>query len=196
MIVIIRVSFNYVTCFSVLYILMSYIRLHGLPVIITHGQRGWLTVLMIVVSIVSVFSITILSVYLQRKIFSWFFVTDCNKIFPFLTALCCFMWFKDLRIRHSRILNMVGASTFGVLLIHADSVSMRQWLWCDTLQNTQMFQTEYYTFHAIVSCLTIFVVCILIDHFRFRYIETPLFRRIDTRWGGKLTSIDNRIFAK
>lgn len=39
------------------------------------------------------------------------------------------MFFKDLKIKQSRTINIIGGSTFGVLCIHANSDTMRKWLW-------------------------------------------------------------------
>ena len=36
-------------------------------------------------------------------------------------------------MKHVKLINTISASTFGVLLIHANSDFMRQWLWNDTI---------------------------------------------------------------
>lgn len=188
------VVFNYITWFSVLFILMSYIRKYGFPITITHRQWGYLSLLMIFISLLSVFIIQYVSVVVDKSLPSWYFVSDSNKIFALLTALCSFMWFKDLNIKYNKFINIVGSSTFGVLLIHANSDTMRQWLWRDTLQNAKVFYTNYYAIHAIISCLAIFAVCIFIDQLRIRYIEAPLFRWIDEKYGEKFKKIESIIF--
>ena len=72
----------------------------------------------------------------------WYnFVSDSNAIFALTTAIFAFCFFKNLNIRYSKIINTISASAFGVMLIHAASDSMRQWLWKDTLQNTTFFNS-------------------------------------------------------
>ncbi len=92
-----------------------------------------------------------------------------------ITAVCSFMYFKDLQIKQSKLINVVAASTFGVLLIHANSNTMRQWLWRDTLDNVGAYVSPYIILHALVSVVVIFILCILIDYLRIRWVEKPLF---------------------
>lgn len=35
---------------------------------------------------------------------------------------------------------MIGGSTFGILLIHANSDTMRKWLWVDLRENANHYQ--------------------------------------------------------
>ncbi len=190
----IRVTFNYVTWFTVLYVLMAYIRFHGLPWEISHRKWGRLTLLMIGLSVFSVLAMEYAGVLLDRRLPSWGLVSDSNKALALLTALCSFMWFKDLKIKSSKFINTVAASTFGVLLIHANSDTMRRWLWRDTLENVQVFHTDWFALHALLSCIVIFALCIAIDRLRIKYLEQPLFERIDARYGAKFRNFEARIY--
>lgn len=96
-----------------------------------------------------------------------------------VTAVCAFMYFKDLPMRYSPFINAVGASTFGVLLIHANSDTMRQWLWQDTFDNVGWYASDYLVLHAVFSVVLIFALCAAIDYARSRWLERPLFRRMD-----------------
>ena len=88
------------------------------------------------------------------------------------------MFFKDLNIRYSKVINLIGASTFGVLLIHANSDIMRQWLWQDILNNVGQYGSKYHgSSCAILSVIAIFVICILVDMLRMRFVEKPLFNK-------------------
>lgn len=93
-----------------------------------------------------------------------------------MLSVASFMWFKDLKIPHSRFINAIGATTFGVLLIHANSDAMRQWLWRETVDCMGHFsESVLWTLgYSVASVLVIFVVCSGIDWFRGRYIEPPL----------------------
>ena len=70
----------------------------------------------------------------------------------------------------------MAASTYGVLLIHANSDAMRQWLWVDLLANGQMFASEWLIVHAIISVLVVFLVCTCIDFARIRFVENPFMK--------------------
>lgn len=184
---IVQVNFNYITWFIVLYIAISYIRFYGLPINISHKLWGWLTIAGGILSIASIFVITKADEFFNQTFPTWYFVSDSNKILPFATALCSFMWFKDLKIKNSKMINTIAASTFGVLLIHGHSESMRVWLWEETLKNVQYFYGNHYAIHALLSCLGVFVICIAIDRLRIFLLERPLFNWIERKWGEKIT---------
>jgi len=77
------------------------------------------------------------------------------------------------------ILNTIAASTFGILLIHANSDTMRKFLWKDLLDNASFYNSSYLAIHAICSVVCVYIVCFAIDYCRIRFIETPLFNNID-----------------
>ena len=58
------------------------------------------------------------------KNLSYFLVADSNKPRAVLTAVFAFLFFKNLEIGYSKVINIIAASTFGVLLIHANSDTM------------------------------------------------------------------------
>ena len=106
-----------------------------------------------------------------------FLITNANKLPMFLMAVFIFLTFKNLKIGYSKIINLTAASCFGVLLIHAKSATMRQWLWEDFLQNTEWFQSPYLWLHMLLSCVGIYIICTLIDICRIKFLEKPLFER-------------------
>lgn len=93
-----------------------------------------------------------------------------------MTAVASFMYFKDLKIPQSKLINAIGGATFGVLLIHANSDAMRQWLWKETVDCMGHFSSSvlWSLGYAIISVLLIFIVCAGIDWFRGKYIEPHL----------------------
>lgn len=171
----ITLGVNYVSWFVVLYFIASYIRLYRFPIKISNRNWGWLTLLSILISMASV--VVLSTVFVNKNIPVFWFVADSNHIMALVTALCSFMFFKDLNIRYSKVINLIGASTFGVLLIHANSDIMRQWLWQDILNNVGQYGTNTMVLHAILSVIAIFVICILVDMLRMRFVEKPLFNK-------------------
>ena len=95
-----------------------------------------------------------------------------------IVSVCAFMFFKNYPLKYHKWINSVGASTFGVLLIHANSDTMRQWLWKDTLNNVSYYDNNIYL-HSIICVLGIFCVCTIIDQIRLNLIERPLFELLD-----------------
>ncbi|MGN0448830.1 MAG: acyltransferase family protein [Ruminococcus sp.] len=167
------VTMNYVSWFIVLYFISSYVRLYSHKIF--NNTLFWLFAMIasILLSVISVLLCLWTGHYVYRL------VTDSNALIAVLTGFCSFMFFKNLNIKNSKIINWIASSTFGVLLIHANSDTMRQWLWKDTLNNIGNYYSSFVFVHAIVSVLSIFIICVLIDKLRIYFIERPVFRLWD-----------------
>ena len=109
---------------------------------------------------------------------SYFLVSDSNKVLALATGVCSFLFFKNLKIGYSKIINTVAASTFGVLLIHANSNTMRRWLWQDILNNVGAYKSGNVVIHAVVSVILIYVVCTVIDICRIKLLEAPVMKKL------------------
>lgn len=130
---------------------------------------------------------------------AYYFVADSNKFLAVITGFSLFMLFKNIKIPYIKFINTIASSTFGVLLIHANSDAMRQWLWKDTLNNVGMYNSPYLYFHAIGSVIAIFVICIIIDQIRIRLIEVPFFKLWDKFFPSircKYHLVEERLFQK
>lgn len=129
---------------------------------------------------------------------SYFFMSDCNKLFAVLVAVSSFLWFKNLDIKHNKFINAFGAGTFGVLLIHANSDAMRVWLWNDTIN-----AEGYYFLPAgqlitisVGVVLAIFITCNVIDQIRIATVEKWFFNWYDNKVSVKADAIVNKIIQK
>ena len=78
-----------------------------------------------------------------------------------------------MKIKQSRVINTIAASTLGVLLIHTNSDTMRKWLWQTVLNVKGAFSlsTSLLIVYAISAVLGIFTVCVIIDQIRIRTVE-------------------------
>lgn len=182
------VSMNYVSWFCVLYFLGAYIRKY--PASAKNAKACFPSLLIAAfVSLLSVIFLANLKALPQDSPLAanrvinmlceqhpYYFLSDSNKILAVVTAVCAFLFFKNLHLRYRRWINAMGASTFGVLMIHANSDTMRQWLWQDLLRNPEMFSSPWLPVHAVLSVLGIFIICVLADQVRIRFIEKPFFR--------------------
>ncbi len=171
----ITVTINYVTWFIVLYFISSYVRLYPQRIFDSTKFWGCAALTSFLISTLSV----IICTYLLPKVgFSpmpYYFVADSNKILAVTTALSGLLFFKNLKIGYSKLINSIAATIFGVLLIHANSDAMRQWLWKDTLNNVGMYSSPWLVIHAFGSVIGIFIICSLIDMLRIRFVESPFF---------------------
>jgi hypothetical protein len=179
-----HITFNYITWFGVIYLISSYIRLYPSSLLQKHRLWGMLSLVSICIAIVS-----LLVMHYFAHIYEFFFVADSNKIFAVTTAVSSFLWFKGLNIPYKKWINVIGGSTFGVLLIHNHSDAMRRLLWED------LFNCAGDNFNLPLGCLILFCVvsvlivfsgCSLIEIVREKTIEKWFFKWYDTKIGVKL----------
>ena len=177
----IHVVFNYVTWFSVLYLISSYIRLYGVFPSVKNIRWGLLTLASVALAMVSTIGFIFLHLKYGIKLIPYRLVSDSNAIFAVIVSVCSFMYFKDLPIKQSKLINTISASTFGVLLIHANSDTMRQWLWKDTLNNVGQYASDHLVWFSIGSVLSVFFICIIVDYIRIHTFEKYTFLFLD-KW--------------
>ena len=180
-----EIEFNYITWFGVIYLMASYIRLYPSRIFERNELWGWATLSLIILSMASV-------AYIHWKTFAGhYFVSDSNKILAVLVAVSSFLWFKNLNVPQNKIINTIGASTFGVLLIHSNSAAMRNWLWGEVFNVVGHFSTPLVQFmvFSLVVILIVFFACIILDRLRISIFEEPFFRWYDNHLDNKLNSI-------
>lgn len=134
MVPIFKLRMNYVSWFCALFFIASYIRFYRDTNVNKKQKWGWHSILFMLLSMASVLMLLYMSSIKGHIYNVYFFISDSNKILALLTAICSFMWFKDMKIEYSKWINTIASSMFGVLLIHANSDTMRHWLWRETLQ--------------------------------------------------------------
>lgn len=132
---------------------------------------------------------------------SYYLISNANKLPVFLCALGMFIYFKNININYNRFINTIAQSVFGVLLIHANSDNMRQFLWNDFLKNTLFYNSPLFILmiHAGVAIFGIFCVGTLIDQLRIHFIEKPFLRLIDRSLLKKekqIIKLGNKIYYK
>ena len=171
-----NVSINYVTWFGVIYLIASYIRLY--PIDIYSNKKVWATLSILTILLGSA---SILTLHHYTGHHESIFVSDSNKIFAVAIAITTFLWFKNINIPYSKLINAIGGSTFGVLIIHANSDAMRQWLWKDTVDCVGHYSLPFWELvgFSIGVVLAIFFTCIIIDRIRIKLIEEPFFKWYD-----------------
>lgn len=169
------IDLNPICWFSTLYIMASYIRKYPSNIPHESSARFWrrLSVVLILLGMFSIYSILILSTHLNKYLYPYYIISDSQQPLALFIAISTFMWFKNLRIKNSKIINTIAASSFGVLLIHANSDEMRQWLWKDTIDCVGHYAMDYYWLYAIGCVLVIYIICTIIDIIRIKTIEKP-----------------------
>lgn len=165
---------NYIEWFIALYFIASYLRLYSNEWNISHKKWGYITIFTFLVSCLSVI---VLAYYLNDKNLegnkAYLFVSDSNKILALATSITSFMWFNGIKMKYYPWINALGATTFGVLLIHANSDTMLHWLWKETVDCVGHFGDSVIASlgYALISVLLIFFICSFIDWLRIKLIE-------------------------
>ena len=187
------IAFNYVSWFGVIFFIASYIRLYPHSIFERRSFWRWMTLLSIALAMASIIGLRLF--FGERAKLGYIFVSDSNKFFAVAIAVCSFLWFKNMNLKYSKVINAVGAATFGVLLIHANSNAMRQWLWKDTVDVIGHYQTlttgELMLFSTGVV-LAIFIICNLIDQLRIATLEKWFFRWYDNKLSAKADALIQR----
>lgn len=171
------VTMNYVSWFCALYVFSSFMRIYDFSFKENNRVWLWLSLTCVLVSIISVIAIR----YYPKRINPYWFVSDSNKLLALLTAICSFNFFRTLKMPYCRFVNTLGATTFGVFLIHTRGTAMRQWLWTDLFDNVGHLSVPYYALRAIGVVLLVFSVCACMDFLRIVLLERPLFAFYDRR---------------
>ena len=169
-----HITFNYVTWFCVIYIIASYIRLYPKDIFSSTKFWGIVFSASLLLAITSILGLSYIGEH-TNKFIPYFFVSDSNKIFAIMLGVSSFMLFKNLKIKYSPFINTVAATTFGILLIHANSDTMRTWLWKDICKNVYVFNLDIFWLYAILTILAVFAICSFIDYLRIKFVETPIF---------------------
>ena len=169
----IPVLMNYVSWFIVIYFIAAYVRLYPKDFFSKTYIWGYATLSCLLVSCISI----VVCLYIGTD--QYYFISDSNKVLAIATAFCAFMYFKNIRLKYNKLINFIASASFGVLLIHANSDTMRQWLWIDTLHNTFFFNTGWCYLHFVYSVICIYAICTGIDLLRIYLLEKPLFKFLD-----------------
>jgi len=159
------VYMNYVSWFITLYFMSSFIRKYSIWKECNTWFWGCVTLFTTIISIISV----LLVVYFTKGAHAYYFVGEVNRPFALLIGFVSFVFFKGLKIKQSKYINVIAASTFGVFLIHT---RLSKFLWKDLFNVQQFYSTP------LISIAIIFVVyasCTFIDYLRIHLLEKPLF---------------------
>ena len=172
----IPVTMNYVSWFCVLYLIAAYVRLYD-PSWLKWSERLGGVLLVLFVAIASV--IVMVTVFHRD---CYFFVADSNKVLAVLVSVVLFNYFRNLNIPHSKWINTIASSTYGVLLIHANSGTMREWLWKDVVDCVGHYDAPCFPLYAVGSVLAIFFLCVMIDQIRIHTVEKWFFNWYDNHF--------------
>lgn len=134
------------------------------------------------ISIVSVLCVVYCDSHFGKQTPPYKYVSP-SGICAVLTSVSSFMFFKDFKIKNYKIINVVAASTFGVLLIHDNCAIMRQWLWQELVNVKAIYSMAISSamLQMVSVVLAVFIICILLDMLCKRTIERWILNQINKK---------------
>ena len=172
-------TFNEITWYIIVYMIGAFIKLY--PNKFDNSKKIWIfaTIISIIFSLGSIMFVNIINNKFNKTLHPYFFVTDAHKILAVTTSIALFMMFKNIRIKYSAFINNIASTTFGVLLIHANSDAMIRFVWQDIFAVKEQYFSPNLYIHAICTVILVYVVCVCIDLLRIKFIEKPFFKYLE-----------------
>ena len=166
-----EITFNYVSWFCVIYLIGAYLRLYPNQYSNNRVLWGWTLFALLCFAILSIVICTFVPLKLGLSPQPYLLVSDSNKLLALMLSVASFMFFRNIRMDNSRLINTIASTTFGVLLIHANSDAMRQFLWNDLFNNVGMYRSGLLPVLAIGAVITVFVMCSILDLIRKQAVK-------------------------
>jgi hypothetical protein len=173
--------FREATWYMVLYFVAAYIRLYPAEWMEQNRVCGLGFLINVFLAYASVIVVDFIGTKMGFEA-AYYMISDSNHFLAFTIGVFAFLFFKNIKMRNSRIVNKIASTTFGVLCIHASSDAMRTFLWKDLLDVSGHYgwETGKLALYSAGCVLGVFIVCSLIDLLRIRFVETPVLN-----WLGK-----------
>lgn len=171
-------TWSFLGWMMVMYLLGGYIRLYPNKLTESVKIAAWGTVSTILLMVISILVVDFVGVKFGFYTYDHLY-SNCNKILAVLCAVFAFLFFKNIEIRHNKYINYIASSTFGILIIHAVSDTMRRFLWQDVFKNVEYYESSWLPLHMIAAVLLTYTVCLIIDKIRIALIEKRFFEWLD-----------------
>ena len=172
-----NVKMNYISWFCTLYFISSFLKLYPNKKDNDAKFWGYMTAVSWGISILSIIFISRIQIWTNNPYDfkeNYFYISDSNSVLALTNGITSFMLFKNIKIKYNKWINTIATSTLGVLIIHANSATMRHWLWIDIIDSAGHYNSRFYWLYAIGCVIGIYIICTIIDQIRMRTIETPL----------------------
>lgn len=175
------VIFGEVFWFIAVYFIGGCLRLYPPKWSTNLRQSFRLLLLSLLFCYMSVIGSALLQLKFQINLPLTFFVVDANKLGAILVGVFLFATFRNLHIAYSKLINLVAKTTFGILMIHANSDAWRTFMWRDLLHVDISVSLPALPLigRSLVIVGGIFICCSLIDMVRIFLIERPIFDHFD-----------------
>ena len=163
-----NVPLDAVFWFGYLYVISAYIRRY-VDIDRCHNVSGMIALLFLFLIYISIFLL-----FFVVKLYPIGLFSSANSTLAMGISISTFVWFKGLKLRYNRLINLIAASAFGVLLIHSGSSSIIEVVWHKIIRGDEWFASSLYILYMIMSVLALYIVCTMIDIIYKKLIERCL----------------------
>lgn len=146
------------------YMIGAYIRLFGKEV---KGANN-----LLVGFILSYLAIPVISIYIKWLSLKNFYLKDyiftfseLDSIFVFVSSICLFLFFKNLKIKYSRVINWLGSASFGVYLFHEHPL-VRDFFFKRLFLTSQLIDSGFFLGSCIFITVFVYMSGTLFEVFR------------------------------
>ncbi len=106
------------------------------------------------------------------------FSIELQSLAMLVISVLLFLGFTKIRLKHSRVINFIASTTFGIYLIH-ENPNIRQFLWKTLLDNKSRIDSDTLIPFSVIVIVCVFIVCMIIEIMRKFIIEKPFLPLIE-----------------
>ena len=151
--------------FCLLYLIAGYARIHIHPDATAKRQH-------LIFGLLGYICLVLLTIYNTHFMLS-------SSIIVVVTAMELFLFFVSLRPRHNKYVAMIGASAFGVYLIHENNC-VRTLLWQSLVKPEAFIGTKFLVFFSILCCIAVFIMCSILETIRLHTVDVLWMKVVDS----------------
>ena len=99
--------------------------------------------------------------------------TQIRSVLIFISAICLFMFFKNLKMKEYKLINKLSNFSFGVYLFH-EHTYMRRFLWFELIDLNVFVDSPYFIFISIFIIVVVYLIGGMYEWVRqviFKHIE-------------------------
>lgn len=154
--------------FIFLYMLAGYYRLHGTPAILKENA-GYLTLTILAFLLVGMFGINFLQNGNNFAAYKYYSTGADGFLFFLSVPLFIFFAKQSWDGKIVKLIAKMAPYTFGVYLIH-EFRPLANIIWGEIMPKT-VFLPQLQVVHCVIFSVVLFIVCIIIDFLRFKFVR-------------------------
>lgn len=161
--------------FVFLYLFGGYIKKYDVKL----NKRKALAIICVI--LIAMMSCSIICTYLGENITiakkGIYYFHKANSLPILLLAVYIFLFFKEIKIKNSKIISFLGKTSLAVYLI-SDHPSLRMILWKKILKTQNFWYTSpvILVLHIVISVVGTYLICAMIDIMRIHLVENNIFK--------------------